>query len=446
MIDELMIGGIPLWYLGVILPTMLVLVLGGKVLKIKDLKNSHFTILMVVGYVITRFLSIFVLFVILDWGGKWDLTKVFYPQAQEVLKGNTIYIDFESSYSPFFPFLLSLPLLIIDKPISIVFLFLGFDLIVLFVGMRYVESFFEKEYVRIFIWQYIFNPLSWLFLTFWNQDEIVLAAFLILAFFLIRNQKEIEASLLLGIGFLVTKFLIVIFFLPLFLIFSRPIRALIVTTVVIIIGYIPFILMGANILLPITTQVGYNAVGANPWVILEAIGIRFLGIENLISLVVLGTIFCLFFISYHRSNYRILNLLKGKIVLLFEKIPKLDPEALVVLFLLIFMLSSKKSFSFYAQICFVFLILLYVHRMVLKKDNRISNKILSFSSLYYAYTFILSILYYASFYLTARGDESYPVLSAYWIVGILVVLTAILCEIFMISIILRNSNETPTSM
>ena len=53
MIDELMIGGIPLWYLGVILPTMLVLVLGGKVMKIKDLKNSHFTILMVVGYVIT---------------------------------------------------------------------------------------------------------------------------------------------------------------------------------------------------------------------------------------------------------------------------------------------------------------------------------------------------------------------------------------------------------
>ncbi len=400
-------------YLLMLLSTMLVLILGLALIDFKMLERKKYFIIISLGFIVTRILSILVLYNIAGISGTSDLNNVFGFQANEILQGNIPYIDFESHYSPYFPYLLSLPYLVISKPVSILSIFIFFDLLTLVVGGMYVFETWDLKSKYKFYWIYSFVPLTWPFISFWNQDEVISAFFLTLSMLLIYRNQEHKAAICMGVGFLVTKFLILVFFIPLFLMMKKPIRNGLLTSGLIFLGYLPFIALGADVLLPFTTEAGYHSVGSNLWVILEAFSVSFPW--YLPHLVVIICIFSIVLV-YITSN----------------RLHHLSPEATIVLFSLVYMIAGKKSFSFYVPIFLVFIIILFM-RLYTTFGNQ---KLVTLIFLTYIVSF--SILYQSVVVLNQMQIQTLD-----WYLTLAIYSIAIISQIVLIWIIVRSQYRQP---
>jgi hypothetical protein len=215
----------------------------------------------------------------------------------------------------------------------------------------------------------------------------------------------------MAFGYLVTKFLILIFFIPIFLMMKEPIRKGLLTVGLILLGYLPFIVLGADVLMPFTSEVGYRPVGSNPWVMIDALGITYPWyLPHIVLLLGLAALSVLY-ITSDRLHY-------------------LRPESTIVLFSLIYMLFGKKSFSFYIPFFLVFIVILFM-RLYAQPEHR---KVLV--SVFLAYLISFSLLYQSVVVL-----KMMQVTTIDWLISTSIYIVAVVCQVLLIWIIIRFQNH-----
>jgi len=427
------IMGVPDWYAAIIIASLSIMILGPRLFGIDKLSKRTFLVLILFFFIVSRLGSFFLLYFEIGYGGTGDLNNVFYLQARTLIEGGFPYVDFSTNYSPYFCFLIALPLLLWNDPIAINLVFFVFDFLTLLVGYKLVSRYLNESNTRTFVWFYSFIPLSWLFIVYWNQDEVLLSFFLLTAAYLLSHGREKESAVTLGIGFLFTKFLFIVFCLPLVIYYRKPIRSVLVATFIVLIGYIPFILTGADILIPLKNEAGYGAVGSNPWVILESLGIQTGILPHVISLGGLGILFVLCLLPTLATNQNWLEKPREW----GERILNLGMPGVMILFSLTFMLLSKKSFSFYSVIFVAFLLVVIIQ---IDDNVKASQKTaIMVKILFYSYIALISALYLVE--LTIGPSD---LLSISWIAAIGYVSIVIFIQVVMIHLVLRILKDSGT--
>lgn len=309
-----------------------------KTKLIINLNNSIFYFITILGYVITRIIFTLLLFTLFDRLGPGDLLDVFYPQALSVKLGSLVYNDFYSSYSLLFPYLLSVPLYLWDHPLSIAFFFVIIEFITIIISLRYLIPEYDIK-AKEFAWFFVFCPINVLFTVYYIQDEIIITLFMVLSFILIIKKKQLAAIIVLLLGFFFTKFIVIYFFIPLLLTVDK--KYLLVFIAGLIISNLVLYSFGIDLFVPLQEGTS-SAIGPNIWTLLEYLGI----------------------VVNNKIAYSILLLITGALTLTQLKILKMKNKFevthilnFILLYSLIFMSFSKKSFSFYLLIITVFLII-----------------------------------------------------------------------------------------
>ncbi|MFX1415673.1 MAG: hypothetical protein ACFFC0_02625, partial [Promethearchaeota archaeon] len=204
---------VPPWYFLVIGASLVIIVVGPKILSFDRMETRTYNLLLGLAYIFTRIAPLAVLYMT-GWTGWYDATHYFFPQASNVLAGQIPYLDFESHYGPYFSYLMALFVLVYNDPRVIPLALIAFDFLTLVVSNMYVRKVFDAHGRRLFLWVYAFIPTLWFFTVRGNQDEILLAFFLTLSVLLVTMNREDAAGICMGLGFLFTKVLIAVFYLP----------------------------------------------------------------------------------------------------------------------------------------------------------------------------------------------------------------------------------------
>ncbi|HCY74448.1 MAG TPA: hypothetical protein DHV28_00875 [Ignavibacteriales bacterium] len=345
-----------------------------KTKLISNLNNTFFYSITVLVYLLTRIIFTIILFTVFDRQGPGDLLDVFYPQALSVKQGSLVYNDFYSSYSILFPYLLSVPLYLWDHALSIAIFFVIIEFAVLIVSLKYILPEFDIK-SKEFVWFFVFCPINVVFTVYYIQDEIIISLFLVLAFILIIRKKRLGATIVLILGFFFTKLIVIYFFIP--LLFVEDKKYLFLFIIGLIIPNFVLYVFGINIFIPLQEGTS-QAVGPNIWTLLEYIGI----------------------IADNKIVYSILLIITGGLIGMQLKIQKMKNKFevnhilnFILLYSLIFMSFSKKSFSFYFLIVIVFFIIFMLTYFEDKKastDQSILNHNISIAAIF---LFLSSITY-----------------------------------------------------
>lgn len=416
---------IPIWYIGLVVGSILAAYLGSRVFTSRAIDERLFLVLAIGTYVLTRILSAVVLYGVVGYEGTWDLNVNFYGIAVNILGGQVPYRDFQCSYSPYFNYLLVLPILLWRHPLAINALFTFFDAAVLVMAFAYIKISSAGQQVRQFVLQYLLIPFVWLFLVFWNQDETICAFFLVAALWLQRRGKEDWAALVLGLGFLFTKFIFALFALAVLSTFKRKLRQTIIILAVVGAGFLPFVAVsGANVLMPLS-EAGGPVIGANVWVIARFLGLQ-LGITaNIVLLATLLVVVLLLFLPVRLIH----QLSRGALDRVTGVLRCSSVNQRLVLFSLIFMVLASKTLAFYLGVFAPFLILVcLLNGSRLGLDGRITQL------LYYTYGAAMPLLYYGEL-----GLDSGVMSSVDWITGLALVVVVVAVQAIWIWAIPRSS-------
>jgi len=418
-----MTGVALLLYLGLVAASFLAMFLGPVILRIDDISEKQFLGWLVLSFFVTTIVSTFMLYGLFGYLGTGDLINVFYPQATSVLQGFVPYRDFPTSYSPGFVYLIALPLLVWNDPLSINMMFVGFDFLALVVGYKYAKRKLSTPDSRLYVWFYVFLPLSWLFIVFWNQDEAIACFFLILSATFVLSRRENLASFTLGLGFFFTKFLFAVWMAPMLALFHKQVRGILVTACTILTGYVPFLLAGVDVLMPVRIEVGSTAIGANLWVIFEAFEINTGLVPSLMTIVVLGALWVLYLLPLSMQKRA------GSVFIrISSALHHITNEGWLVVFGLLFLVLSKKSLTFYALSFAPFLLLSQIQLM---RGASTRRSRLALQLQFYIMLTLLSVLYYAELALFAAAP-----MSVTWVAVICIVLITVCVQLsFVYSII-----------
>ncbi len=294
-------------------------------------------------------------------------------------------------------------------------MFVGFDFLALVVGYKYAKRRLDAPDSRAYAWFYVFLPLSWLFIVFWNQDEVVTTFFLILSATLALSGRENLASLTLGFGFFFTKFLFAVWMAPVLAPFHRPFRGLLVSVCIALSCYIPFLLAGADVLMPFRIEASSAAVGANPWVVVEALGFNSGPVPTSVTVAILGALWILYVLPLSVQKRA------GSVFIrMSTMLHQITNEGWIVVFGLLFMVLSKKSFAFYVLPIVPFLLVSQI-QLMRRVGTRRSRLAMQFQ--FCTMVVLLSVLYYAELALSAAAP-----MSIIWVSVIVIVLITVSVE------------------
>ena len=262
-----------------------------------------------------------------------------------------------------------------------------------------------------------------------NQDEILLAFFLTLSVLLVILKRQDAAGICMGLGFLFTKILIAVFYLPLIALTTRKLRTFLITTVVVFIGYVPFLLAGADILMPLVAEAASYTNGANIWVLVEIAGVTTGFIPYLVVGVVLLLLAGVYVASDSQSRYALL------IPETFRRIARrLSMAQRFTLYGILYMTLAKKTWMFYLEIFAIFLIVTFILNLRGAVDK---TRKMTLLMLYVAYVFVMSVVsYYSTFLLQNSG---FPLTADLLVPFVINVLGIVLAVSVIISILYEAS-------
>lgn len=273
-----------------------------------------------------------------------------------MLEGKIPYKDFESSYSPLFPYLLGFSYMLVPQFSAAVLLFMSFAALTTVFLYKTLNVLYPQHKEKITL-LFLLSPMLWVFSIGLYQDEMVSAFFLILSFYLWITGRKDYSMLVLGLGFAFTKIIFLIF-IPVFLLNSRnKFRHIAILSLILFLIFIPFVILGADILQPIKDEAGFIQ-GPTIWSVMNFFGINLVKfILPLFSIILFSSYFLI-----HKFNISVLD---G-----------------VLLVSLLFMLFSSKTIEFYASI-FIPLFFLYI-----------ANKTVFERKIFYFYNIFIPISYF----------------------------------------------------
>lgn len=157
----------------------------------------------------------FLLFVVLHFAVRGDVIGYYFPQAKAVSAGQIIYRDFHSSYAPLFGYINSAAIHLWKSPAAIILLAILIECAAYIFWIRISRSYFDDATHRAAALLYLTSPISIQFVAVDGQNNVLILFFIALALIYLRRNHSFAVGLALGLCFLSTKFLVVLF-LPLF--------------------------------------------------------------------------------------------------------------------------------------------------------------------------------------------------------------------------------------
>lgn len=186
-----------------------------RLISISDPKKG---LLFLVSFTLLRILPFLIIYVILDFSARSDV-RMFYDSALGALKLGFVYRDFETAYSPIFPYLTALPLLIWNSAKAIVLEMVLVEGIILWFTYKYYKNSLGNYYLLL----YLMLPAPFVFSILGGQEDIWMWAFVLWTCFILRkNSNWLLAGIIMGLGLLTTKALLVLYLPALFIFAKKP--------------------------------------------------------------------------------------------------------------------------------------------------------------------------------------------------------------------------------
>ncbi len=260
------------------------------------------------------------------------------------MHGHLPYIQFNTSYSLLFQLFL-LPFVYIwpavDSIILMMVLIESATVLIYLLSLKRKYD-FNKWYVAFL---YLINPIS-IYWEITGYNGVIISFFILLAVIAAEGHKKILAGILMSVGFLVSKFLILLG-LPAIIFYQRKgtLKRLIPLIIIFIILLIVSVILRIDILFPLKYEIGRNTSG-NLWFLIVAIipGIKSSIFWDILPITIFIIIYIPLLIKYIRTNQKYTEY-SFDITLAFISIS-----------FLLFMIVSKKTYPFYMQMFLLFLI------------------------------------------------------------------------------------------
>lgn len=236
---------------------------------VEDLLKKNFIFLAVTIFIITQVLLYFVLYIEM---GRFtgDLKWYWFTQGHAIIEGKIPYLDFESHYSPLFPYLLGVSYFLINHFSASVLLFMSFAALTTIFLYKNLEILSNRQKEKFTI-LFLLSPVLWIFTVGLYQDEIIMAFFLTLSLYLWLKDRKKYSIFILGLGVAFTKITFLIF-IPIFLIHSKDkLKHTLILISTFLLTFSPFLFLGADVLQPIKKEISYVS-GPTIWTIMNFFG------------------------------------------------------------------------------------------------------------------------------------------------------------------------------
>ncbi len=214
-----------------------------------------------------RILPFIVVYIIYGYDAQSDV-QIFWKSAQEAAKFKLVYTDFESLYSPFFPYITAIPLFFWDAARAVTLLMIFIELGVLWLTMKtYPDRSSASTLFKGLI--YLLLPAPYIFCVLGGQEDIWMWGFACLVVYAWQRKKsDFVLGMITGLGLLATKAFFVLL-LPLLLLKLKNKGQFILGNVVVglPILLILYVFGGTSFLMPI--RLAQEPMAVNMWSIVN---------------------------------------------------------------------------------------------------------------------------------------------------------------------------------
>lgn len=153
-----------------------------------------------------RLVPFAIIYLVLGEEARWDVA-MFYDSVQGALAGGWVYRDFETAYSPLFPYIIALPVLIWNTGKAIILFMILVEGLVLRATMQWSRH-PESLYIAIL---YLLLPSPFVYSVLGGQEDIWMWGVLVGSLLIYRRYpSDYLMGILMALGLLVTKALFIL--------------------------------------------------------------------------------------------------------------------------------------------------------------------------------------------------------------------------------------------
>ncbi len=209
----------------------------GVVLWKKDLLLGFFTdkktsLWLAMGWLLFRLLPFVVVYLLAGFAPTSDVNG-FWDEGSKASMGQVVYRDFWSPYSPLYAYYLGLWLKFWHDPRMLVLGMTVMDALALWVSWYFYRSRLSKADFLFKALLYYLLPGSLVLCVVGAQEDVWMWLFVVLAYLLRQRTDRVEVyALVLALGLLLTKAILVLIFVPLFILEKKKVRFLVVMALV----------------------------------------------------------------------------------------------------------------------------------------------------------------------------------------------------------------------
>ncbi|MFD1142497.1 hypothetical protein ACFQ4C_15330 [Larkinella insperata] len=177
---------------------------------------------MLMFFILLRVVPFLIVYVGLKQESGSDV-PVFYDAAVHALRGEVVYRDFWTPYSPLFPYITAIFLPFWNSPNAIIFLMILVEGATLWLTWRVYQAEYRDIFPRMLIYLTLVGPMVLCVLG--GQEDIWMWFFGALsALVWQRTQDSLWIGVVMAVALMVTKALPVLLLLPLFFLVQKPLR------------------------------------------------------------------------------------------------------------------------------------------------------------------------------------------------------------------------------
>lgn len=175
------------------------------------------------AFVICRLVPFVVVYLLMELAPRSDV-PIFYDAASHALRGEIVYRDFWSPYSPLFAYITALPLLVWHSPKSIVLLMIGMEGVAWWLTYRFYRP-RQGNVAQLWALLYLLLPGPFVFCVLGGQEDVWMWLFGALSLWLwARKADAFRLGLLMAVMLIVTKALAVLIAIALLFWIRRPVQ------------------------------------------------------------------------------------------------------------------------------------------------------------------------------------------------------------------------------
>jgi len=173
---------------------------------IDKLGASYPKLIFAASFILFRLLPFFVIYSVFNFEPQSDV-PIFYESAKAAIRGGIVFRDFQTVYSPLFPYLTSLLIPLWDNPKSVVLILILLEGI--FVWTTNLLVYTKLNPFKTLV--YLALPSSFIFSVLGGQEDILMWGFLtIILLVYSKKSNAMLLGILTGIALLCTKFIFIL--------------------------------------------------------------------------------------------------------------------------------------------------------------------------------------------------------------------------------------------